>query len=112
MVFMGVLKIGRSSQWVNRLRKIKILVDGTPAGAVAHGETLELSLPAGTHQVSAKLDWCRTDPLSVDIPRNGIVDLELGCNAKPTQSLRALYLVLFASRDYLYLRAASAAKRF
>jgi hypothetical protein len=42
---MAVLKITRSSEYVNRLRKIKLLIDDKEAGIITDGETKAFDVP-------------------------------------------------------------------
>ena len=49
-----------------RARALKVLVDGELVGDVRHGATLETTVPAGPHEVRAKMDWVKSPPLGVD----------------------------------------------
>jgi hypothetical protein len=109
MATTGILKITRTSQWANGARKIKILIDAADAGTVASGEAATFPLPAGTHEVSAKIDWCRTVPLTIHVASGGTVELDLDCNARGFRALSLLYLLFFAPHDYLYLRVRESA---
>ncbi|HEY2747856.1 MAG TPA: hypothetical protein VGL86_24710 [Polyangia bacterium] len=102
---MGTLKITRTRQAVNVLRSFKILVDGKPVGAVAHGKVAEFPVEPGFHEVAAKIDWCQTPAITVSVERGGTVELEVGCNRTSWHSLGLLWAVLVRPQTYLYLRA-------
>jgi hypothetical protein len=61
---MAKLIIIRNSEYVNRLRTYRIYLDGIKLGNVANGDSKEFEVPAGEHQVSAKIDWCSSPPIS------------------------------------------------
>jgi hypothetical protein len=102
---MGTLKIRRVHQAINMMRGFKILLDSKPVGAVADGETAEFSLDPGVHEVTAKIDWCRSPPVTISVEPGHVVELEVGCNQSPWGGLGLVLSILFNPSDYLYLRA-------
>lgn len=64
---MATIKIRRSSEYINKMRTIKILVDGKEIGSIADGETKEFTTPEGQHKIEAKIDWCGSPELSFNI---------------------------------------------
>lgn len=64
---MATIIIHRSSEYVNRLREIRILIDGKEEGRIANGQELALQVPSGSHTLQAKIDWAgsRKFPLHV-----------------------------------------------
>ena len=101
---MGTLRIRRVDESINMLRAYKILVNGQPVGKVDNGGVLDLPLEPGVHQVSAKIDWCASPPMSVTIASGGVVELELGCNEGVWGGLGLLIALVFQSQKFLYLR--------
>jgi hypothetical protein len=61
----GILRVVRTSQFVNRGRRIAVYVDGGEVGTVRNGETLEFGVDAGDHDVHAEVDWVRSETLHV-----------------------------------------------
>ncbi len=102
---MGTLKVRRVHQPINMLRDFKIVVDSNPVGGVANGEVAEFPLAPGSHEVTAKIDWCRSPPVTVSVEAGRTVELEVGCNASPWGSLGLLLSTFFNPSGYLYLRA-------
>jgi hypothetical protein len=49
------------------LRSYEIRVDGVSVGEVRPGQSVDLPLAAGAHQVSAHIDWTGSDPIDVDV---------------------------------------------
>ncbi len=64
---MATIKIRRSSEYINKMRAIKILVDGKEIGSIADGETKEFTTAEGQHKIEAKIDWCGSPELSFNI---------------------------------------------
>jgi len=71
---------------------------------IDNGGVLDLPLEPGVHQVSAKIDWCASPPMSVTIASGGVVELELGCNEGVWGGLGLLIALVFQSQKFLYLR--------
>lgn len=59
--------VSRSSEWVNRLRGYKILINGNQAGTVKNGGSEEFLVQPGNNTVQCKVDWYSSSPFSIDI---------------------------------------------
>ncbi|TNE54984.1 MAG: hypothetical protein EP344_13900 [Bacteroidetes bacterium] len=55
---MAKLIITRKSEFVNRIRKYSIYLDGDKIGTIGDGETKEFDLAPGDHELKTTLDWC------------------------------------------------------
>lgn len=75
---MATIKIRRSSEYINKMRAIKILVDGKEIGSIADGETKEFTTAEGQHKIEAKIDWCGSPELSFNIKDTEIKHLTVG----------------------------------
>ncbi len=75
---MATIKIRRSSEYINKMRAIKILVDGKEIGSIADGETKEFKTAEGQHKIEAKIDWCGSPELSFNIKDTEIKYLTVG----------------------------------
>ena len=60
------------------LRRYKILIDGQEAGSLKRGEVLRRTVPAGPHDVVAKIDWSGSPSTQVVVPPGGSVKLKVG----------------------------------
>lgn len=74
---MAKLTIIRSSQYVNSMRSINIMIDGKSIGRVANGETRTFDIPTGLHKVKAKIDWCGSREQTIDVHENDEAVLNL-----------------------------------
>jgi len=97
---MPKLLIHRISEFENRARKIKIELDGTPFAKIKNGEDLELEIPSGKHTLQAKIDWCSSNLIELDIDNSSKIKVVLSSG-----SGSALYRMIFSTKDYLKLTA-------
>jgi hypothetical protein len=96
--------ITRTSQYANRLRGIKIFINGKEAGSVGNGKTEEFPVPAGTVELYARIDWCKTKPVTLTLDPGQKVSFELGSPLKGARLFLTLYYAIFKPGDWIYLR--------
>jgi hypothetical protein len=103
---MATIRISRVNEYVNRVRKIKLLIDGVEFNTISNGETKDLEIPVGAHTIQAKIDWCSSNKLTVNISENTTKEIELSSYAtnKPLGSFAALYYITFGANKYLNLK--------
>lgn len=65
--FMATITIERSNEFTNRMREFIILIDGVQAGTIANGTTKAFTVPPGQHRLVAKIDWCSSPELLIDV---------------------------------------------
>lgn len=75
---MATIKIQRTNEYQNKMRAFKIFIDGQEAGTIANGETKDFETKAGKHTVTAKIDWCSSPDIAVDVKEHEIKNLEVG----------------------------------
>ena len=75
---MAKLIIIRNSEYVNRLRTYRIYLDGVKLGNVANGDSKEFEVPAGQHQVWAKIDWCSSPTISFEVKEQQAKTYQIG----------------------------------
>ncbi len=59
--------VSRSSQWMNRLRTYRVLINGKQAGAVKNGSSEEFLVEPGTNSIECKVDWCGSRAFSMNL---------------------------------------------
>ena len=64
---MTKIRIERNSEWNNKARKIGIYIDGEKVGTINDGETQEYEVENGKHEIFAKIDWCRSPKIELNI---------------------------------------------
>lgn len=75
---MSTLRIKRTSEYINRMRKIDVLVDGVKVGSVTNGQSIDFDIKHGEHKVVAEIDWCKSQEVSININENETKTLTLG----------------------------------
>jgi hypothetical protein len=92
--------IARPSEWVNRLRPIRIFIDGTEAASLKNGSSEEIAVSPGSHKIYGRLSWFYSTEFEVDIKQNEVVYL------RTRSSLRLywpLYFLLIAGILFTYV---------
>ncbi|MFB6499311.1 hypothetical protein [Bacillus haynesii] len=56
------IEIRRTSQFMNKMRKFSVLIDGVEAGKIKDGGRLRIDLEPGEHEIQVKIDWCVSKP--------------------------------------------------
>lgn len=74
---MTQLIIHRSSAWANKLRDIKIFLDDVEITQIADGCSQTLNLPPGNYVVHAKIDWCSSKRVEVNLEEDEQKEIEL-----------------------------------
>ena len=74
---MATIKIKRTSEWINAARNVKIFIDENFVGKIADGETVEFPITAGQHTVAAKIDWCSSPNVIIDIETDEVKHLAI-----------------------------------
>jgi hypothetical protein len=91
---MAKIIINRKGEWMNRLRRFDIYIDGEKAGAVKNGGSEEFSVPAGEHTVQCRLSWYSSNTYNVTVGENDIKFLSVKGNMKGFGFLYILLLIV------------------
>lgn len=91
----------KAALWRDRSRNYRIFVDGTEAAKVANGKEVGIPVLPGEHVVVLKIDWCKSNPIQVEVQPGKVNTLECGPNGTPLLAL--LFITLLRNR-YLWLR--------
>lgn len=98
-----MLKISRDRAYCDRYRKYKIFIDNAYVGTIKANETCEYIVAPGRHTVYAKIDWCRSNILSIDIG-NQDKYVEVGASATGYKILIIYLYITFLKNTYLWLK--------
>jgi hypothetical protein len=103
---MAKLIFTRGRQYADLLRSYEILIDGVKQASVRAGENVAIELQPGPHEITAAIDWCRSNPLQLDVQPDGHHVLHVGPKLSGPRLWRGmLYISIWRDR-YLYLREA------
>jgi len=98
-----MIRITRGTMWRDVLRGYKIHIDGVYCGEIQIGDTKEFEVENGNHVVCAKLDWCRSNELCVEV-NDSVVELEVGSSLKGWRFLFVSFYTSIWKDKYLFLR--------
>lgn len=106
----------RLTWYPDRLRKYKIVADGEVVQALRAGDTVSFEIQPGQHDLFIKMDWMRSNRISLQCRAGGVVALE--CGSKIQGWLHFLipvlapYYYFIKPHDYLWLRLRSGSENF
>lgn len=90
------------------MRDYKIFIDGQQVGTIANGETKDFATMSGQHIVSAKIDWCCSPEVSINISDNETINLKVGGFKKGNWlmpmglGIIVLHVILSKTMDFNY----------
>ena len=100
----STLELQRGSAYTDRVRAYKVLVDGQEVGTIKNKSTESFTIAPGRHDVTLKVDWASSSPVTIDAPPGGTVRLQCGPRATP---FTAIWYTIFARKKYLKLEPVS-----
>lgn len=84
---MALLKIMRDSGYADRARAYTVVVDGKPVGHIRNGEIREFPITGGQHDLSLKVDWCRSNVIHFTAAEGDVVTFDAKSNLRGRQLL-------------------------
>ena len=86
---MTTLKIQRNRSGAGQLRHMRIYVDQNCVARLRPGGEWEAPVEPGHHEVAARMDWCASSPLVVDLPKDGETTVKVSF---PLSSILKIFL--------------------
>jgi hypothetical protein len=96
---MAEITINRISGYSNKLRKIKLVLDNQVIDEIKDGEIKTISVNPGKHLLIAKIDWCQSNEIELNIKEGENKKVSL----KGTNPFLAIYYITFGRNKYLKL---------
>ena len=104
-----MIKLKRDSGWADRARAYKVILDGNDIGAIKNGEEISFEVSDGNHELSLKIDWCRSNSIIFDVSGN-TATFKCGNSLRGWKMFMSLIYVLFLPNQYLGLKKGSSPK--
>jgi hypothetical protein len=95
------LRIVRGSGYADRLRSYKIFINGAQVGTIARDAVLDLEVPSGPLTIEARIDWGRSQPLTIEATPDQRIEIEV---SNHWGTLLAIWAITFGFRTYLTLK--------
>ena len=99
---MATLTVRRDKGYADKLRKYRILLDGSEIGQLAEGAILRQDISEGPHELEARVDWCGSQPLGFDAVAGDQV-VVVRSALRGWGVMLALWYTIFNRRGYLAL---------
>jgi hypothetical protein len=74
---MAQFRIKRNSEYNNYGRNIRLYLDGEKIGKIKNGEEIIFDQKPGKHLLQAKIDWCSSNKMNIDLTENNVTTIEL-----------------------------------
>ena len=100
----AMLSVTRTTSYPDRLGSYKILVDGEVVAKLRAKETKRIPIRPGVHKIVAKIDWARSNYVSIEVRKNDEIEMECGSDVKKPRIIFCVIWALFLSHRYLFLR--------
>jgi hypothetical protein len=100
---MPSLRIGRDSGYADRLRSYKIVLDGKVIERIGNGETRDLEVPAGQHQLALRVDWCGSKTLAFSLADGEAISFRVSSNLRGWRVVLGLWYTIVETNSYLLL---------
>ncbi len=96
-----MIRLRRDSQFADKLRAYKIILDGLQIGQIRDGQAQEFDVSPGNHILSLKIDWCSSNEVEFVA---GEEDVSFACgNPAKGPSVYLTGLAIFNKSGYLWL---------
>ncbi len=97
----GRIVLERKSEWRNRMRGYKVVINGTEQEKkIMNGDSEEYTVPAGANTIGCKVDWCSSNTLDVNVSAGETVYLKVGSGMKYFWAAYVLLLVMLFGRSF------------
>lgn len=89
--------INRKSEWRNRARGFRLLLDGKEVGKIANDASEEYPVEPGVHTLQCKIDWCSSPELEVTVKEGETRFIQTGSGMKYYNVFTALIILVLLS---------------
>ena len=97
-----MIRITRATPYKDMLRAYKIFIDGVYRGDIRRNGVKEFEVENGIHTVCAKIDWCNSNELCVEVA-DSTVELEVGNAIEGKKHFAITAYITILKDQYLYL---------
>lgn len=100
---MTSLKIIRNSEFVAKYRKFKIMLNDENMGTIKTGETIEVPVQPGNHELYLKIDWCGSNTIKFSTKEREQLQYRVCYRGDWFNIIQALYFMIFKPYKFLLL---------
>ncbi|MCP9200011.1 hypothetical protein MKO06_08840 [Gramella sp. GC03-9] len=74
---MPKLLIRRNTEWANKMRTFDLYLNGVQFSRIKHNQILSFEVPEGEYQLIAKMGWCGSKPLYINLKEGELKNVEI-----------------------------------
>ena len=74
--------LNRPSNWINRMRTYRVIINGKEMGKIKNGTAEEFPVESGSTTVECKVDWYSSRPFTVNLQQGETAYLRVGTGMK------------------------------
>lgn len=74
---MPKLIIRRNSEWANKMRSFDLYLNGVKFTEIKDKQVLSFEIPEGKYRLHAKIDWCGSQPLDIELGEGELRKVEV-----------------------------------
>ncbi|KKB71632.1 MULTISPECIES: hypothetical protein [Bacillus] len=97
------IEVNRTSQYINKMRRFSVLIDGVEAGKIKDGERLRIDLQPGEHDIQVKINWCTSQTLRFILDEGEVLKFRCGSPVRGWKMFFTLFYVLAAPEKYSFI---------
>ncbi|QVK19514.1 hypothetical protein KHQ81_00775 [Mycoplasmatota bacterium] len=101
---MTKIKIVRKIEYVDKLRKYKVILDDSYIGDINSGEIKNFEVIPGRHTIYLKIDWCRSNKIDFYVSENEVIKFDCGSSIRGWRILINLIYITFLKNKYLWIK--------
>lgn len=96
---MSKITINRVPGYSNKYRKFQLILDNNFIADIKEGEIKTIEVEPGRHTLKAKIDWCQSNELDLNVEEGESKNLKI----TGTNPFLVFYYVTFGRKKYLNL---------
>ncbi len=97
----GHIILERKSQFLNRLKNYRVIINGTEQGRIGNGKTEEYEVPAGENTITCKVNWCSSNDYIVNVQPGKKAFLKVGSGIKYFWPVYIVLLITIIARFFM-----------
>ena len=104
---MAKIKLNRDSGYVDHQRAYRVVIDGEKRAKTSNGESIEIVVEPGNHEILLKIDWLRSNTINFSINKGEKKEFDCGSSLRGARFMLSIFYVTFLWNKYLWLQESS-----
>ena len=104
---MTKLRLNRDSGYADRIRDYHVVLDGKKVARIGNGESIEIPVEPGKHELYMKIDWCRSNKIEFEAQDGQENEFYCGSSLRGFKLIFSIVYATFLKNSYLWLKESS-----